>query len=131
MVSPVATVPVDSEVQFFDVCVEVGNAGDSRGKHILLDNIHIEGDTGVADGTYASALKMTGTSGQDELPILRGIDLGNGAKFTNWLELVQMTDCRIYDFRIRDNKWLGVQSSDAKFDVTSSTGLIDGADLTT
>jgi hypothetical protein len=118
-------------VQFFDVCVEVGNAGDSRGKHILLDNIHIEGDTGVADGTYASALKMTGTSGQDELPILRGIDLGNGAKFTNWLELVEMTDCAIYDFRIRDNKWLGVQSSDAKFDVTNSTGLINGADLTT
>ena len=119
----------DSEVQFFDVGIDVTNAGDNRGKHLLFDNIHIEGDQGEPADTYAHAFRMVGTSGQDELPLLRNIDLGNQGTYASWFDLTNVEEIRMYDIRIRDVRWMGPTSGESKFTATTSTGLIDGVNI--
>ena len=118
---------VNYEIQFHDIELQIRNHSANLGKHITCINIHFEADTGAMTDDFEACVKMTGTSGQDELPLFIGCEVGNGAKYTDFFKFTDVYDFRIRDFRIRDSDWLVASST--KIEHTNSTGTVDGTSV--
>jgi len=114
----------DLAIQFYDICIELNSNADNRAKHIRISDIHLEGDSGAASGSYAHGIKFVGTSGQKEMPLIRGIDIGSSGKFSKAISMTNITDYRLYDIRRRDVSWM--LRTDTLLESITSTGTIDG-----
>lgn len=118
---------VNYEIQFHETEARIHNHSANLGKHMTFINVHFEADTGASANSYNACVEMIGTSGQDELPLFLGCEVGNSGKYADYFKFTDVSGFRINDFRIRDNGWLA--AADTKIEHTNSTGTVDGTSV--